>query len=73
MKRDEIGKKRASGNHTNEVVVKQTTHMGNILNTFFSLSAKSLQENVLSWCRYSQIGQLGRKGAKLRVRRFCCK
>lgn len=44
------GKKKASGNHTNEVVVKQTTHLGNMLNTFFSLSAKSLQENVLSWC-----------------------
>lgn len=43
-------KKKASGNHTNEVVVKQTTHLGNMLNTFFSLSAKSLQENVLSWC-----------------------
>ena len=45
MEIDETGKKE-SGNHTNEVVVKQTTHLGDLLNSFFSLSAKSLQENV---------------------------
>lgn len=47
---DREEKKKASGKHTNEIVLKQTTHLGNMLNTFFSLSARSLQENVLNWC-----------------------
>lgn len=45
METDEMREKE-SGKHINEVVVKQTTHLGDLLNTFFSLSAESLQENV---------------------------
>jgi len=45
MKIDETGKKE-SGNHTGDTVVKQTTYLADLLNAFFSLSARSLQEIV---------------------------